>query len=285
MKTQSQCLSCMVSQVDSAMRFSDYDPEKMFAITCQMMDMIKDSDPNQPPAYNSTLSLKKTYSLIGSDDPYKSMKTLSNQEAQAHYDDLAPIVKNADDPLEKSFRASVAGNIIDMGISDDYDIKGELLLSFNTGFAHNDYPIFLKKLEKSDSVLILADNSGEIVFDKLLVHQLTVLGKRVIYMVKGEPLLNDATMEDAVETGMTQIAEVVTTGAKNIGFHRELVSAGALEWFDTTPLIIAKGMANFETLCAQPEAKGKTFCILKAKCELVAQEAGVKLNDLVFKAL
>ncbi|MBE6907797.1 MAG: DUF89 family protein [Ruminococcaceae bacterium] len=285
MKTHAQCLSCMVTQVVNAMRFGKYDEDLIYGNTCRLLDSIRTYSKEDSPAYNSSLALCEIYRLIENDDPFYEVKEISNREAQVYYPYLERIVNEASDNLLMSFQASVVGNIIDLGIRDSYNIKQELQLGINTGFSRSDYPDFRKKLQKVDSVLILADNSGEIVFDKLLVKELLALGKKVTYMVKGEPILNDAVMKDAVETGMTQLTEVVTTGAKLIGFERHVVSAHAVSVFDAAPLVIAKGMANFETLGSQTEARGKTFCILKAKCDLVAAETGVALNDLVFIAL
>ncbi len=285
MKTHAQCLSCMVTQVVNAMRFGKYDEDLIYGNTCKLLDSIRTYSKENSPAYNSSLALCEIYRLIGNDDPFNEVKAISNREAQVFYPYLEKIVSEASDSLLMSFQASVAGNIIDLGIRDSYNIEQELQLGINTGFSRSDYPCFLEKLATVDKVLILADNSGEIVFDKLLVKELLARGKKVTYMVKGEPILNDAVMKDAVETGMTQLTEVVTTGAKLIGFERHVVSPQAISIFDASPLVIAKGMANFETLGNQQEAKGKTFCILKAKCDLVAAEAGVALNDLVFAAL
>ena len=285
MKTHAQCLSCMVTQVVNAMRFGKYDENLIYGHTCKLLDSIRTYSKENSPAYNSSLALCEIYRLIGNDDPFKEVKEISNREAQVFYPYLERIVSEASDNLLMSFQASVAGNIIDLGIRDSYNIEQELQLGISTGFSRSDYPGFLEKLQKADKVLILADNSGEIVFDKLLVKELLSRGKKVTYMVKGEPILNDAVLKDAVETGMTQLTEVVTTGAKLIGFERHVVSPQAISIFDAAPLVIAKGMANFETLGNQPEARGKTFCILKAKCDLVAAEAGVTLNDLVFIAL
>lgn len=285
MKTQAQCLSCMVTQVVNAMRFGNYDPDKIYANTCRLLDSIKTYKAENSPAYNSTLALREIYRLIDNEDPYAEIKAQSNREAQSYYAYLEKAVETAPDRLFTAFQASVAGNIIDLGVRDSYDIETEIQHSLNTGFNRNDYALFCKKLQDMDKILILGDNSGEIVFDKLLVKELQALGKMVTYMVKGGAMLNDACMKDAADTGMTQLTEVVTTGAKLIGFERHVVSSEAVALFDAAPLVIAKGMANFETLGNQPEAKGKVFCILKAKCDLVAAETGVTINDLVFMAL
>lgn len=283
MKTQAQCLSCMVIQAVNAMRFGNYDPDKMYDTTCRLLDYIKTFKSDDSPAYNSTLILWEVNKLMGNDDPFSDIKAQSNNEAQSYYPYLKNAVETAPDRLFAAFQASVAGNIIDLGIKNNYDIKSEIHHSLSVGFACNDYAVFRKKLNGADNILFLADNSGEIVFDKLLVEELQALGKTVTYMVKGGPILNDACMKDAVDTGMTRLTRVVTTGARLIGFERHVVSPEATAMFDAAPLVIAKGMANFETLVDQPEAAGKAFCILKAKCELVAAKAGVTMNDLVFK--
>jgi uncharacterized protein with ATP-grasp and redox domains len=89
---------------------------------------------------------------------------------------------------------------------ESFNIEEELKYSMETGFAKDHYRAFAKKLEQVDEVLFLGDNSGEIVFDKILVEELVRLGKRVTYVVKEGPVLNDSTMEDALYVGMDKVA-------------------------------------------------------------------------------
>ena len=188
------------------------------------MDYIKDYDRADTPAGNSTLAVLKTYELINNDDPYKEVKKQSNDLALQLYPRLKDIIDENGDRLYKALKISVAGNVIDLGIRRSFNIEEELKYSMETGFAKDHYQAFAKKLEQVDEVLFLGDNSGEIVFDKILVEELVRLGKRVTYVVKEGPVLNDSTMEDALYVGMDKVARVMTTGSRFLGVSFKHIS-------------------------------------------------------------
>ncbi|MEI6219261.1 MAG: ARMT1-like domain-containing protein, partial [bacterium] len=128
-------------------------------------------------------------------------------------------------------------------------------------------------------LLYLGDNSGEIVFDTLLVEQILKTGTTVTYTVKSGPIINDATMDDAVVSGMTKLTKVIETGSDDIGVNWRRSSKQFKKAFSSSDVIIAKGHGNFETC---DELPGNIYSLLKAKCNVVAAVLGVKLGDMVF---
>ncbi len=138
---------------------------------------------------------------------------------------------------------------------------------------------FRRELGPGRKLLYLGDNAGEIVFDALLVEQLLATGTEVTFTVKSGPIINDATMEDAESTGMTSLVPVIETGSADIGIHWERCSQEFRTAFETADVILAKGHGNFETCNECPE---NVYFLLKAKCDLVANEIGCKLGDIVF---
>jgi uncharacterized protein with ATP-grasp and redox domains len=131
-------------------------------------------------------------------------------------------------------------------------------------------------------IMIIGDNSGEIVFDKILTEHLKALGKDVVYVVKEKPILNDATMEDAIYTGMDKVSRVITNGSGYLGTCIQTVSKQFLKEFHESDVVLAKGQANYESLENEDISKGKVFFLLRAKCDIVAESVGVKLLDMVF---
>jgi len=231
---------------------------------------------------NSSKALLKTYELIKNSDPYKEVKKQSNDLALALYPRLKEYLNTVSDRLHEALKISVAGNVIDLGPQRDFDVEKELDHSLRFGFTIDHYEKFIQKLESAKELLFLGDNAGEIVFDKILVEEIRAMGKKVTYVVKEGPVLNDATMEDAVYVGMDKVAKVITNGTNYLGTCLDRVPAEFLDLLRNTDIVISKGQANFESLDQDEMAKGRIFFILKVKCENIAKETGVKLGDVVF---
>ncbi|WHH59517.1 ARMT1-like domain-containing protein [Petroclostridium sp. X23] len=282
MKVRMECIPCYLKQVLSAVKIGGYSEEKANEVFYQAMRIIPEMNTAASPAENSTIALLEAYKAMRMDDPFKQAKKESNDLAMKLYNRMAQLVKEADDPLLTVFKISVAGNIIDMGITPDFDINVALNEITSKEFDHCDYDKFNECLEAAQNIMILGDNSGEIVFDKLLVEVLKSYNKNVTYVVKNGPILNDATMEDAIETGMSQITEVITNGANFLGTVVHECSHEFIDRFEKSDLVIGKGQANFESLEGSKFAGDKTFFVLRAKCDLVADCAGAKLGEILF---
>ena len=282
MRTYVDCIHCYLKQAVICMTIAGTDEDKQHEVLYELMDTIKGFDRNETPCDNSTKILLQVYKSIGINDPYIKAKKDSNDLALEIFPKLKAMLENSSDRLYDSLKCSVAGNVIDLGINKTFDIDESLRQSQKAGFAKDDYKKFVTMLNKVDRVLVLGDNSGEIVFDKLLVEELVSMNKKVIYVVKGAPILNDATMEDAVYVGIDRIAEVVTTGSQYLGISLSNISQDLLELLHNTEVIISKGQANFESLEQEAWAKEKIFFLLKIKCECVGKVAEAQFGDLVF---
>lgn len=282
MKSTIDCVYCYLKQAVSCMTIKGIDEKEQHRVIYRLMDDIKELDPEDTPALNSTKVLLKTYKMIGIDDPYDQAKKSSNDLALALYPKVKEILSGSQDRLLDALKISVAGNVIDLGINRSFDIEGSLRHSLEDGFSINHYARFREMLAETDQVLFLGDNAGEIVFDKILVEELRALGKQVVYVVKGGPILNDSTMEDALYSGLDQVAKVITTGSRYLGVNLDDASEEFLKEMKEASLVIAKGQANFESLEDEALAAGKTFFLLKIKCESVGDVAEAPFGDVVF---
>jgi len=282
MKSTIDCVYCYLKQAVSYMTIQGIDEKEQHRVIYRLMDDIKEFDPEDTPALNSTKVLLKTYEMIGINDPYDQAKKSSNDMALALYPKVKEILSDSQDRLLDALKISVAGNVIDLGISRSFDIKGSIKQSLEDGFSINHYTRFREMLAETDQLLFLGDNAGEIVFDKILVEELCALGKRVVYVVKDGPILNDSTMEDARYSSMDQLARVITTGSRYLGVNLADASEEFRREMKEASLVISKGQANFESLEDEPLAAGKTFFLLKIKCESVGAVAEAPLGDVVF---
>ncbi len=282
MQSYVDCIHCYLKQAVNCMTLAGVDEEKQFRVLVELMDDIKVMDRKRTPAENSSDVMLKVYKLINDDDPYREIKTKSNTLALKLYPGLKDYLERSGDRLQDALKISAAGNVIDLGINKSFDIDVSLKQCLESGFSLNDYDIFQKKLIGVKDVLIVGDNSGEIVFDRLLAEELSRMGKKVTYMVKGGPVLNDATMEDAVQVGMEKTAEIISSDTNYLGAILHKLSDEARSRLEKAGLVISKGQANFESLEHEELARGRVFFLLKIKCECVAKGAGAEFGDVVF---
>lgn len=276
------CVHCYLKQAVTCMSIAGIDEDRQYGILFDLMDDIKSMDRKRTPAENSTEILLKVYKLINSDDPYKEVKKKSNLLALEWYPLLKDFLKRSQNRLHDALKISASGNVIDLGINRSFDINASLKHSLDAGFSKDDFGMFFNKLDKEDEIVIVGDNAGEIVFDQLLVEELSSMGKKVTYIVKGGPVLNDATMEDAIQVGMDKAARVITTGSNYLGVPIQKVSGEVGRLLKESGLVISKGQANFESLEHEKMAEGRIFFLLKIKCECVAKVAGANFGDVVF---
>jgi len=221
--------------------------------------------------------------ITGKVDPYWKLKRKVNQMAADLYPKLKHIVEASTDPLFTAVKVAISGNAIDFGPKIEINIEEEVQHVLESELAINDFDKLRESTLRYGEVLYLADNAGETYFDKILIEELTELGVEVTYVVKGDPILNDATFEDAEETGITGIARVVSTGTDCMGIIFDECSKDFIEEFENSPLVISKGQGNYESL---NEIKNKEiFFLLKAKCPIIAEDLDVKIGSTVLKGL
>ena len=172
-------------------------------------------------------------------------------------------------------RLSIAGNIIDLGPAPEYDLWEAVERISAQSIALDNVGALREAMTRSHQVLYLADNAGETVFDRLLIERLNV---PVIYAVKGGPILNDATVEDALAAGIGDVAEVVSTGSNAPGTILHRCSQEFRSLYEESELVIGKGQANYETLS---EEDSGVFILLQTKCPVIARDVGVPVGSIV----
>ena len=278
MKTYLECFSCLVRQSLSAARFAglEYDGQRQVLnrVLGELQQLSADSTPPQ--------TINKIYAAIadeaGQEDIFKDVKASNTRDALALYPELKNMLQGAEDRFDLAVRLAIAGNIIDYAASDTFDLMDSVKEVLNVPLTENEIPQLKAEIEKAPWVLYVADNAGETVFDRLLIEE--IAPKKVIYVVRGGPILNDATVEDAIAAGIDQAAELRTTGYQGLGVDFEHVSPEFQHLWDSASVIIAKGMANYETLS---EYGSRIFFLLKVKCDPIAQDVGVPTGSLIVR--
>jgi uncharacterized protein with ATP-grasp and redox domains len=224
---------------------------------------------------------RAVYDLLGTDDPYKEIKRRSNEIASKLYPQAEELVRGSEDPFKAAVICSIAGNVLDFGIRSKIGGPEELEHAFEEiyadGLGHDDTPRMKEILAESRDILVFGDNAGEIVFDRLLIKELKRFGGKVSYVVRGKAILTDATLEDARQFGLDELAdEVLTTNAFAVGVDFNQLDDTLKSRLDGAGLIICKGMANWESFSDQ-DYKPIAY-LVHAKCRPVAESMGVPLD-------
>jgi uncharacterized protein with ATP-grasp and redox domains len=176
-----------------------------------------------------------------------------------------------------ALRVAIGGNVIDFGADPDFEIKNEVGTLLDRQPAINHYSTFAEKLAEAEAILYLGDNAGETVFDKVLIE---TIDKPVIYAVRGVPVINDATLEDAQKSRLDEVADLLNSQCDAPGFLLDRCSETFLQCFMNANFIISKGQGNWECLSNQ---KRPIFHLLKVKCPVVSRELGVATGNTVIQ--
>ena len=277
MKTYLDCYPCFLRQALAAARLAKASEPQQKAVLDRVLDLLKQVDLASTPPEIGDRVHRVVRREVESSDPYRVIKEASTRQALALYPRLKALLAEADDPLEMAVRLSIAGNIIDFGPVQKYDLWDTVERVLAQPFAVDDRSAFRESLDRVDQVLYLADNAGETVFDRLLIETLPV---PVVYVVKGGPVLNDATREDAGAAGLDRVATIVDNGTNAMGTVLNRCSDDFIRLYNEAEMVIAKGQANYETL----SDKGpKVFFLLQVKCPIIARDAGVPVGSIVLK--
>lgn len=281
MKAATDCIPCMFQQALNTTRVVTADSRIQRKVLEKLARRIgRGLSFDESPATLSEPIYSIVSELTGCADPYRRQKRETNATAMKILPSLRKLAAKSKDPLDTALRIAAAGNIIDLGIGHSFNIDTDIKKIMQSPFAIHDGKSFRRELKSGRKLLYLGDNSGEIVFDTLLVEYLLKAGLDVTFVVKSGPIINDATMEDARAVAMTKLVRVIETGASCIGVNWRTVSRKFVREFEAADVIIGKGHGNFETCNTRPE---NIFFLLKCKCAMVAAELGVKLGDMVFK--
>jgi hypothetical protein len=281
MRLYLDCIPCFIRQSLDAARHATDDEHVHEQVVREVLDLANNLDMSQsPPAIGQRIH-RLIRQRVGVEDPYLGAKQRFNDTALKLYPKMRDIIINSKDPLETAVRAAIAGNIIDLGVKSqlpETELEETIEQCLSGELSGGQVEAFRNAVNEAENILYLADNAGEIVFDRLLIEQLPL--DKIIVAVKGSPVINDATMEDAIYAGLPQIVEVIDNGSDAPGTILQSCSTSFRDYFDKADLVIAKGQGNYETLS---DIDKNIFFILKVKCSIIARDIGCKVGDMIFQ--
>ncbi|MGM0453376.1 MAG: damage-control phosphatase ARMT1 family protein [Thermodesulfobacteriota bacterium] len=277
MQTYFDCLPCFFTQALNACRFMQLTDPETKRILDAVAERIKDIPMQSAPPETGRQVYRIIREYTRNPDPYKQVKQENTARALSLYPAMKQMVDAAEDRLLAAIKIATAGNVIDCGVNKPYEIETEIGQIMHNEFGIFDESPFRKHLHRADRVLYIGDNAGECVFDRVLIEELE---KPVIYVVRSHPVINDATIEDALEAGIDRVAQIVSSGTDAPGTVLSTCTDDFLALFENSDIVISKGQGNYEALSGQDRP---VFFLLKAKCGVVAADLDVREGQMVFK--
>ncbi|MBM4241904.1 MAG: DUF89 family protein [Euryarchaeota archaeon] len=281
MKVHYECASCFLRQAKEAMNLATSDESLKMDMTEKITKLVCSRFHKGAVAnFIGTEIHRIIKEDSGNNDPYNLEREKCNEVAMK----FLPMVKNIikrENGLESYLKAAIVGNVIDFGaLGLNFDVEAKIIQSMNKGFAINHTKQLKNELDKAEDLIYLADNVGEIVFDKLLIDKLKEYDLNISVALKEKPILNDACVGDALQIGLDKLANLTSIGTDSIGIIYEQISEEFRERFENADMVVGKGLGNYEGL-SEIETDKPIFCLLNAKCIPVARDIGVGKGDNV----
>jgi len=286
MRTYLDCIPCFFKQALEAARIAGAREKIQKRILNELARILPKFPLNSTPPEMGRIIHKLVKKITRKEDPYIKIKEKSNKLALGIYNKLKKKIDQSQDRLLMAIELAIAGNIIDYGVKNSLNVDAELKKILDEenrtvkkkNKAIFNYSKFKYALGKAKAILYLADNAGEVVFDRVLIEEIKRIDKdkKVIYAVKDRPIINDALIEDAHKCGINKMAQVISCGSDAPATILCLCSKEFLAIFKKVDLVISKGQGNFEALS---NAKRPIFFLFMAKCPVIARDVSTSVGD------
>lgn len=279
MNTHLECIPCTVSSYLRLVDSGVIPSEKQEELMRRMLGFLAETDyKNSPPEMGAELH-RMIRASLGDPDPYLKIKEKYNQMMLDLYPSFRQMVVESATPFETAMRLAIGGNVIDFGAKYQFDVMDTIHAALDSELAIDDSDQLQQALKSARKLLYIGDNCGEIVMDKLFLEHIDVEDKT--FVVRGGPVINDITINDARLVEMDNVARVVTTGDDSPGAVWERSSKEFRSLFMEADVVISKGQGNLEGLI---EVKHKNvYFLLVTKCELIAERIGTLKGGFVVK--
>lgn len=279
MRTYLDCIPCFLRQALEALRENITNEDKILSAIRKVLVYASKFDVRKSPPEMGRLIHRIVREESGCSDPYAEIKKRSIAESLKVIDKVRDTINSSDDPLKTAARFSIAGNILDYAVvsmQSEFRLFDSLQKAVDKPLNDDIFESLRARLDIASSVLIIGDNAGETVFDRLLIEQ--IRAPKIYYGVKGSPVINDAVYSDAAASGLDKVSEIIENGSDAPGTILRLCSAEFKKVFRKCGVVIAKGQANFETLNNAPR---EVFFLLQIKCPVIAGNYNYKVGDWV----
>jgi hypothetical protein len=288
LKTYLECYPCFFRQAVEAARFAGLKDEDTREILIEIGRKLEGFTLETKPPEMAVTIHKLVKLKAGNPDPYRQQKQESTRLALDILPDIRKKLLEADDHLLMAVQLAVAGNIIDFGVKQTDSFEEEIfnVIHMEERLIEEEedrffqFDQFKEALLNASSIVYLGDNAGETVFDRVLLEEIKSVNPKakIVYTVRGTPIINDAVLEDALQAGIQKSAEIISSGTDGPGTLLYRCNDKFIHRLDNADLIISKGQGNFESLS---ESDYPVFYLLIAKCPVVAGHVGCRKGDFL----
>ena len=277
MKTYLDCIPCFLRQALAVARHvKPQDPQFHKRVITEICRKIPERSLDLSPPMMAEVIHNWIREETGISDLYAEEKATHVRQALELEPRLRAWIEQHPDRLEAAVRVAIAGNIMDLGANPNFNLDTELNHLESVKESLEGFPQLREALEQSDEVLYIGDNASEAVFDQLLIEELSP--RKVTFATRGVPILDDITEDLARKIGLDSCATVISSGSPIPGTDLNRVTPEFRTLFEKSPLVIAKGQGNFESLS---DANRPIFFLFKVKCTVVALETGRPIGSSI----
>jgi uncharacterized protein with ATP-grasp and redox domains len=273
MNIKPDCVACLFNQslkVTKLLELDDNTSKKVFDSTAQI---LIDHDMNYTPPQIAKEIYQAISDITDEEDPVARAKEYSTQEALKVDTSFIKTIQDA-------LKLAVIGNVIDFGAQKQFDLNEMIQNHFHQAFGIDDFSTFESELKEAEEMVVIGDNVGEHIFDKVLIETIKKsYNVKVYYFVRGKPIINDVTLKEAQI--LKNCAYIIDTGVATPGYDLNEINAESKAIFDRADIVLAKGMGNFESLYLAD--KRPVYFLFVVKCSVVAEVIGKEVKELIFK--
>lgn len=275
------CVTCIFSQSLRVCEKLQVDNKTTKKILDSVAGMIPEWSFDETPPQVAARVYPKIAKLLQTDDIYYDFKREATERAKAFIPFVEEMIDKHNDKFHASLKAAVAGNVIDLAAMEQFDLQEEVEKVFDSPFEIDDSEELRNILQNSKNLLVVGDNAGEHLFDKVMMKCLKNLfpNLHIFYAVRGKPIINDITIDEAIEAGLDEVAEIVDSGVDTPGLDLNRASNKMMSVYKQADVVLAKGMGNYESL--NGVSIRPTFFLLKVKCSVVAASLGRNVGDII----
>ena len=285
MKISKDCYLCIFNQIYNLTNRLNLDEKNSSIVLREGARRLSKYDLNYEPPIIASDVYDAISRIVNKKDLFEEAKKESIKEALKFKSILKNRLSKSKDKLLDACKVAVAGNVIDLGVNQEYNLEKEIKKIFEMNFYKNDYDKFKIRVLKAKEICYLADNAGENVFDELLIQTIKEYNPdvKIYYVVRGKPIINDVTIKDLKGLEIFNLADVIDSGVDTPGFCLNRANEKSKDIFYNSDLVISKGMGNFE--CLFGECNREVFYLFKVKCDVVARASGSKKGEyMLFKS-
>ena len=282
MKIYLDCIPCFLRQALDAAKMATDDETTQRKVLNSVANIIPTLSLDVTPPEIAQQVYRIVANITDNRDPCYEAKRQANQLALSLYPQLKQAVANSDDPLLTACKLAIAGNSIDLAPRSNYgDITTIIESTLASPLGINNYIELREDIKDSSRILYLGDNAGEIVFDRILIEEIRQIKELDIhFVVRESPIINDATMDDAISTGMDKVARLISNGSDAPATILSQCCPQMLHLYHSADIVIAKGQGNYESLTGERE---NIFFLLKVKCPVIARLLEANVGDAILK--